>query len=254
MKQLISIFTLLIIVFFLGSCQKEIEKGYLPYPAITSSKTKSVTITDFGLAHNAILEKYFSINPNSTELTFWQKMTLIDQLMSEINPNIQQGSFLKMLNENPEHKEYLEKICQLNFNVSGAKEIIQKLALENKISTRTNFYSNQIINCINDDNSNLVAASQLLNNIELSISNDSILNEQEKTRLLMVVSIGSNSIDYWQTHNILKYSKGSAWVGSDVTGGTTAITSGLATWASAFGPWGSFVVIVGSAAAASAFS
>ena len=85
----------------------------------------------------------------------WQKMTLIDQLMSEINPNIQQGSFLKMLNENPEHKEYLEKICQLNFNVSGAKEIIQKLALENKISTRTNFYSNQIINCINDDNSNL---------------------------------------------------------------------------------------------------
>ncbi len=44
------------------------------------------------------------------------------------------------------------------------------------------------------------------------------------------------------------------WVGADVAGGTTAITSGLASWASAFGPWGTAIAIGETAALSSCFS
>jgi hypothetical protein len=233
MKKLILSINLLLLLLF-GSCKKEVNNFTVSSNHLSSQQLKISPITDFGSAHNAILDRFY--NSNSNELTFWQKMALIDQYMSEINSNIQPGSFLNMLNANPTHKSNLEQICKRDFSVTEAQSLLQTLHVSNELSTRVNFYSNQIIT------------------LRYSVLNDQELNIQERNRLLNVISIGESSIEYWSSHNIPKYGKAPAWVGSDVTGGTTAITSGLASWASAFGPWGSFVVVVGSAAAASAFS
>jgi hypothetical protein len=252
MKKFILSTNLFLFLFLFASCKKEVNNFNLSTSSLSSQQLKSTPITDFGNAHNAILDRFY--NTNSNDLTFWQKMTLIDQYMSEVNSNIQPGSFLNMLNANPTHKSNLELICKRDFNVSEAQSILQSLYVSNEISNRVNFYSNQIITCINSNNSNLSAARETLTILRINILNDQELNNQERNRLLNVISIGESSIEYWSSHNIPKYGKAPAWVGSDVTGGTTAITSGLASWASAFGPWGSFVVVVGSAAAASAFS
>jgi hypothetical protein len=251
MKKLILSINLLLLLLF-GSCKKEVNNFTVSSNHLSSQQLKISPITDFGSAHNAILDRFY--NSNSNELTFWQKMALIDQYMSEINSNIQPGSFLNMLNANPTHKSNLEQICKRDFSVTEAQSLLQTLHVSNELSTRVNFYSNQIITCINSNNSNLLSARETLTTLRYSVLNDQELNIQERNRLLNVISIGESSIEYWSSHNIPKYGKAPAWVGSDVTGGTTAITSGLASWASAFGPWGSFVVVVGSAAAASAFS
>ena len=217
------------------------------------NKTTS-NLTDYGDIHNAILDKFYSYNGDISSLTFMQKMTLIDQYLHEVNTNIAQGAFLQFLNENPSHKANLIILCTRDVNQTDANSILSNLRDNNQISSRVYYYSNLIIQAYNADNSNIALVSTTLSDIENSIINDGLLNAQEQENLLKTISIGKGSASYWQNHEIPTPGKAPAWLGADAAGGTTAITSGLAGWASAFGPWGSIIAVVGTAAAASAFS
>lgn len=238
---------------FIG-CKKEKVETQSNKSIEDTNVLKSPQLTDYGDAHNQVLDLYYSQNP--IQLTFTQKVELIDSCLSIVEPNIPQGSFIALLNANPTHEDYLESLSQPGVNYEDAEIILNQISDDDGFSVNVYNYSIQILESYDAENENIFSVSKDIKQIESEILNDSDLSDQEKADLGKVISISLASIEYWQDNEIPNYEKaqGPSWIGADAAGGTTAITSGMAAWASTFGPWGGFIAVVGTAAVASAFS